>query len=97
MVDPAESIIKVGLPLPNVYWRSVSTSVEDIVDSDYRGGIGDFYLMSWLFMHYLTIDTVDKPERLQQFADYLRRYDAGENRRKPPRSTRSSACARAPA
>lgn len=68
MVDPAESIIKVGLPLPNVYWRSVSTSVEDIVDSDYRGGIGDFYLMSWLFMHYLTIDTVDKPERLQQFA-----------------------------
>lgn len=79
MVDPAESIIKVGLPIPNVYWRSVATTVEDIVDTDYRGGIGDFYLMSWLLTHYLTIDAADKPERRQQFADYLRRYDAGED------------------
>lgn len=79
MVDPAESIIEVGLPLPNVNWRSVSTTVEDIVGTDYRGGIGDFYLMSWLLTHYLTIDSADKPERQRQFADYLRRYDAGEN------------------
>jgi len=79
MVDPAESIIKVGLPLPNVYWRNVATTVEEIVDTDYRGGIGDFYLMSWLLTHYLTIDAADKPERRQQFADYLRRYDAGED------------------
>ena len=79
MVDPAESTINVGLPLPGVYWRNVATTVEDIVDTDYRGGIGDFYLMSWLLTHYLTIDAVDNAERRQQFADYLRRYDAGED------------------
>jgi tetratricopeptide (TPR) repeat protein len=79
MVDPSESTIKVGMPFGRVDWRSVDATVEDIVDTDYDGSISDFYLMSWLLTHYLTIGAVDEPERMQHIADYLRRYDAGED------------------
>jgi tetratricopeptide (TPR) repeat protein len=78
MVEPGESTINVGMPL-RTEWRRVGATVEDIVDTDYDGEIGEFYAMSWLLTHYLTIDAVDKPERRQQMADYLRRYNAGED------------------
>jgi tetratricopeptide (TPR) repeat protein len=78
MIEPAESTINVGMP-PRVEWRRIGATVEDIVDTDYDGEIDEFYVMSWLLTHYLTIDAVDKPQRRQQMADYLRRYNAGEN------------------
>lgn len=78
MIEPAESTINVGMPV-RAEWRRVGATVEDIVDTDYDGEIDEFYLMSWVLTHYLTIDAVDKPQRRQQMADYLRRYNAGEN------------------
>ena len=78
MIEPAESTINVGMPV-RAEWRRVGATVEDIVDTDYDGEIDEFYLMSWALTHYLTIDAVDKPQRRQQMADYLRRYNAGEN------------------
>src|SRR5688572_30590550 len=78
MVEPGDETISVGMPL-RPEWRRVGATVEDIVDTDYDGEINEFYLMSWLLTHYLTIDAVDKPERRKQMADYLRRYNAGED------------------
>ena len=78
MVEPGESTINVGMPL-RTEWRRVGATVEDIVDTDYDGEIDEFYRMSWLLTHYLTIDAVDKPQRRQQMADYLHRYNAGED------------------
>jgi tetratricopeptide (TPR) repeat protein len=77
-IEPEDAVTKV-MPLPRVNWRSVGATVEDIVDTDYSGDISDFYAMSWLLTHYLTIDAIDKPERQKQLVDYLRRYDAGED------------------
>jgi tetratricopeptide (TPR) repeat protein len=77
-IEPSQATMKV-MPLQGVNWRRVGATVQDVVDTDYSGGIYDFYQMSWLLTHYLTIDAVDKPERQQQLVDYLRRYDAGEN------------------
>lgn len=79
MVNASESMMQVGMPLPGVDWRSVDATVENIVDTDYDGNIGEFYVMSWLLTHYLTVDAADKPERMRGTADYLRRYDAGED------------------
>lgn len=78
MIEPGESTINVGMPI-RTEWRRVGATVEDIVDTDYDGEVDEFYLMSWLLTHYLTIDAVDKPERRQQMGDYLRRYNAGED------------------
>jgi tetratricopeptide (TPR) repeat protein len=77
--ESSEAMTRVGMPLQAINWRSVDATVEDIVGTDYRGGVTDFYRMSWLLTHYLTIGAVDNPERRQQMVDYLRRYDAGED------------------
>lgn len=78
-VRRSRTTISVGVPIASVATSRPRASLEDIVSTDYDGGVGDFYAMSWLFTHYLAIDSHDHPERKQQLADYLRRYDAGED------------------
>jgi tetratricopeptide (TPR) repeat protein len=78
-VRRSETTISVGVPLPDLAKTRIKATVEDIINTDYAGGIHDFYTMSWLFTHYLAIDSYDKPQRKRRLSDYLRRYDAGED------------------
>jgi tetratricopeptide (TPR) repeat protein len=80
--DITDSAILVG-KAPAGYARALElgfdASLHDLIDPDFDGEIGGFYVTSWLITHYLLIDSFSNPARKQATTDYLRRYDAGED------------------
>lgn len=78
----SDSGIRVGLP-PIGFARAIelgfNTTVDDLIDLKPGGSESSFYLMSWLLTHYLLLDSSADASRKQHLADYLRRYDAGED------------------
>lgn len=54
----------------------MNTRIADLLAPDADTRVGNFYIGSWLLSHYLLLGN---PERRVQTADYLKRYDAGED------------------
>ena len=74
--------IKIGaLPIGyNAYiGQSVWNSMHDLIDLEYDGMSGEFYMHAWLLVHYLMLDVEDDGTRKRQTFDYLSRFDAGED------------------
>jgi tetratricopeptide (TPR) repeat protein len=59
------------------YWRPAPLS--DVIGLDYNEWVSSYYQTAWLMVHHFLIDTSDDPTLAKQTADYIRRYDAGED------------------
>lgn len=73
----SDETIQIGDAPPNYATAiryGLNPRVRDVLVPE-RGIGGDFYLTAWLLSHYLLFND---GERRAQTADYLRRYDAGE-------------------
>ena len=53
--------------------------LRQLIDFEPDESASEFYATAWLLVHYLLIDSVDDPDRIDQTTDYLLRLDAGED------------------
>lgn len=71
------SSIRIGRPPTFGVWSPAP--VADVVGMKHEIIFSDFYQTAWLMVHHFLIDSYEDPTRARQTADYIRRFDAGED------------------
>jgi len=80
-----DSTVVVGTPplifeqVKAVFPKYRPLRVKNLIDLKQRENPTDFYTTAWLMVHYLLLGSVGDATRMEQTADFLLRYDAGED------------------
>lgn len=85
-----KDLIRVGIPTSMYQWHT-RPDARPALDSGFPAPVSEmvslqpsitaeaFYATAWLMVHYLLVDSIGAEERVEQTADYLLRFDAGED------------------